>query len=236
MCGRYTLRTNPQRIAEQFELDELPLLTARYNIAPSQTVGATYAAHNPSGAIVRRWADFTWGLLPAWSESPTGGQRPINARSETAAEKPTFREAFRRRRCLIPADGFYEWRREGKEREPFYFTLRDEGLFAFAGLFEHWQAVPGQSSPDDVASCTILTTEANGPLREFHDRMPVILEPQDYAAWLDPTVEDAARVQPLCRSLDAAKMQHWPVSQRVNGPKRDEPECIRPFRQPRLFD
>lgn len=236
MCGRYTLRTAPQEVATQFELFVPPPIGQRYNIAPSQQVGAVKAQLDADGRIARQWQEFSWGLLPGWAESSVGTQRPINARSETAASKPTFREAFRRRRCLIPADGFYEWQSSRREKQPYFFSLRDQPLFAFAGLYEHWESAPGQEAGGTIDSCTILTTEANELMREFHDRMPVILEPRDYSAWLDPTCEDADVVAPLCRPLPSERMQHWAVSQRVNSPKYDDAACLRRSEVRRLFD
>lgn len=236
MCGRYTLRTAPQEIAVQFELLAPPPIGPRFNIAPSQQVGAVTAQLEAEGRVVRHWREFFWGLLPAWAESSAGTQRPINARSETAASKPTFREAFRRRRCLIPADGFYEWQATGREKQPYYFSLRDRPLFAFAGLYEHWESAPGKDAAEVIDTCTILTTEANELMREFHDRMPVILEPGDYAAWLDPRCEDADAVLPLCRPLPSERLQHRAVSPRVNSPKHDDEACLRRSEVRRLFD
>ena len=236
MCGRYTLRTAPQEIATQFELFAPPPIGPRYNIAPSQQIGAVTAQIDAAGRTLRHWREFSWGLLPGWAESSVGTQRPINARSETAASKPTFREAFRRRRCLIPADGFYEWQASGREKQPFFFSLRDQPLFAFAGLYEHWESAQNKEAAEVIDSCTILTTEANELMREFHDRMPVILEPRDYGAWLDPTCEDADAAAALCRSLPSERMQHWAVSPRVNSPRRDDVECLRRSEVRRLFD
>lgn len=236
MCGRYTLRTAPQEIAVQFELLAPPPIGPRFNIAPSQQVGAVTAQLEAEGRVVRHWREFSWGLLPGWAESSAGTQRPINARSETAASKPTFREAFRRRRCLIPADGFYEWQATGREKQPYYFSLRDRPLFAFAGLYEHWESAPGKDAAEVIDTCTILTTEANELMREFHDRMPVILEPGDYAAWLDPRCEDADAVLALCRPLPSERLQHRAVSPRVNSPKHDDEACLRRSEVRRLFD
>lgn len=236
MCGRYTLRSSPQEIAAQFELFAPPSIGPRYNIAPSQQIGAVTAQLDTAGRAVRQWRELSWGLLPGWAENSAGTQRPINARSETAASKPTFREAYRRRRCLIPADGYYEWQATGRDKQPYFFSLCDEPLFAFAGLYEHWKGASGQSGAEAIDSCTILTTEANEMMREFHDRMPVILESRDYEAWLDPTCEDADVVAPLCRPLPSERMQHWAVSSRVNSPKHDDAGCLRRSEVRRLFD
>jgi putative SOS response-associated peptidase YedK len=166
-----------------------------------------------------------WGLLPALGGDAARGAPLINARAESAAVKPTFREAFRRRRCLIPADGFYEWKTEGRIRQPFVFRLRDARPFAFAAL---WEPPP---SPDTAApsdSCVILTTDPNDLLREIHDRMPVILRPDDYVQWLDPAQADARTLQPLLRPYPADEMTGQRVGRRVNDARFDGPECLEP--------
>jgi len=168
-----------------------------------------------------------WGLVPFWAKDPGIGARMINARSETVAEKPAFRAAFRRRRCLVPADGFYEWRRLERGKQPFYVRLRDERPFAFAGLWEHWEG------PDETAidSCTLLTTEPNDLIRPVHSRMPVILSPKDYDLWLDPGVQKAELLQPLLRPYPSEGMLAYPISTWVNKPKNDSPRCIEPLTQ-----
>ncbi len=220
MCGRYTLATPGDVIAQQFALAATPSLTARYNIAPTQEVPAVRAAQG--GA--RELAMMKWGLVPRWAEDPSIGNRLINARSETVAEKPAFRSAFKRQRCLVLADGFYEWQKVGAgAKQPFHIRLAGGGPFAFAGLWEHWQK-EGQT----VESCTLLTTGPNGLMAPIHDRMPVILDPAEYELWLDPRQTDRARLEPLLDSFPAEGMEAWPVSRLVNSPGNDSPRCIEP--------
>lgn len=176
----------------------------------------------------RQFRHLYWGLIPSWAKDPQIGARLINARSETVAEKPAFRTAFQRRRCLVLADGFYEWQRRPKGKQPFYFQVRsdvDRPLFAFAGLWEHWESSEG----DTIDSCTILTTEPNALLRSIHDRMPVILQPQDYQLWLDPTVQKPELLLPLLRPYCSEQMTGYPVSSKVNNPRHDRPDCIEPI-------
>src|SRR3989441_8768283 len=190
MCGRYTLKTPVEELSEKFQFPEIIPLKPRYNIAPAQDV-----------AVVRRLPDDTarklamlrWGLIPAWVKDPAKARQPINAKSETVAELPTFRSAFRKRRCLIPADGFYEWKQEGGRKQPVYIRMKDSEPFAFAGLWEHWEK-PDQ---EPIDSCVILTTEPNELLAQLHNRMPVILNAKDYDLWLDPYAQEVARLKPL---------------------------------------
>lgn len=214
---------------EQFHLPLLEgELTPRYNIAPTQDVAAV---RMKPGAEFPELAMLKWGLVPAWADDPKIGYRMINARSDTASEKPAFRKAFRQRRCLIPADGFFEWLTEGKRKLPHYFTLRDGGLFAIAGLWDRWRR-------DDqvIESCTLLTTDANELVRSLHDRMPVILPPEFYDHWLDPHVEEPPELQALLRPFPADQMAIMPVEPVVNSPANDDPRCIQPLRQKGLFE
>jgi putative SOS response-associated peptidase YedK len=158
-------------------------------------------------------------------KDPASGAQPINAKAETATEKPMFRDAFRRRRCLVPADGFYEWRREDMRKQPVYICMKDREPFAFAGLWEHWENQDGQA----IESCTILTTEPNDLLKPIHNRMPVILDPKDYDLWLDPDVRDAGKPSALLGPYPPEDMAAFPVSLRVNNPRNDDPECIEPL-------
>lgn len=220
MCGRFTLRASARVIAEQFDLFEELELRERFNVAPGQPVAVVRMASDTGRRELRM---MLWGLIPHWANDPAIGNRLINARSETAAEKPAFRQALAKRRCLLPADGFYEWRREGKTKQPFYFHLRDQQVFAFAGAWEQWEG-PDHSL---VESCTLFTTEPNELVRPIHDRMPVILPPSAYAAWLDPGAK-AADVVPLLRPYPAEAMQTYPVGLAVNRPTHDRPDCIAP--------
>ncbi|HJN13407.1 MAG TPA: SOS response-associated peptidase [Pirellulaceae bacterium] len=226
MCGRFTLRSNLNLILQRFALNDVPNLTPRYNIAPTQAVPAIRATE--SG---RELAMLRWGLIPSWSKDAKMGNRLLNARSETAAEKPSFRSAFRRRRCLVVADGFYEWQKTGAARggttkQPYYIRMRDERPFAFAGLWETWRGPKGAELPTPIQSCTILTTEPNELMQSLHDRMPVILSPDDYAMWLDPSFEQIDALKALQRPFAPEEMIADPVSTLVNSPRNESPECI----------
>jgi putative SOS response-associated peptidase YedK len=221
MCGRFTLTKPIPVLAELFLFPEAaPEQPARYNIAPTQAVAAVRAT---ASAAARELAFFRWGLVPGWADDTAIGNRLINARSETAAEKPAFRSAFRNRRCLIPADGFYEWQKLGGRKQPYYIRLRDGQPFAFAGLWEHWEK-DGRA----IDSCTILTTAANDLIRPLHERMPVILGPEEYARWLDPTVQQAELLQPLLDSFPSEAMVAYPVNAVVNNPRNETPKCMEP--------
>jgi putative SOS response-associated peptidase YedK len=232
MCGRFTLSTPGAVLARQLGLDEaLPLaLGPRYNIAPTQPVAVVRPVpDNAPGRRdqvdgARRLDLLRWGLIPAWAKDPAMGSRLINARSETVADKPAFRAAFRKRRCLIPADGFYEWATVGAHKQPYHFRLRDGGPFAFAGLWEAWHAPTG----DVLETCTILTTDANDVIRSLHPRMPVILPPDAYARWLDPAVDQPGALVPLLTPYDPAAMIGYRVSPRVNSPANDDEACVVP--------
>lgn len=222
MCGRFTLTTPGDALAEAFGLDEPPDVPPRYNIAPTQPVAAVRRI--PAGAP-RSVSLLRWGLVPAWSREPRSRNPLINARAETLVEKPAFREAFERRRCLIPADGFYEWRHMGGEREAFLVRRADSRPFAFAGLWE----LPTERDPGVLGTCTIITTEPNELLRELHDRMPVILPPAAFEEWLRPEPLAAQRLDELLHPHPEAEMEAFPVSRRVNSPAYDGPECIAPL-------
>jgi putative SOS response-associated peptidase YedK len=219
MCGRFTLTTSGEALARFFDLGEVPLLAPRYNIAPTQLV---LAVRRTAGEEKRQAVFLRWGLIPSWAKDAQIANQLINARSETAADKPAFRTALRRRRCLIPADGFYEWLREGKKRQPYCFRLWGDGLFAFAGLWEHWTDPAGAA----VETCTILTTEANDLVRPVHERMPVILRPRLFASWLDAALQDPGSVTPLLRPYPAEEMRGFPVSPWVSDPRHEDPRCL----------
>ena len=221
MCGRFTQAAPGEVIAELFALPEVPRLAPRYNIAPTQDVGAVRVETDGR----RQFVALHWGLIPSWAKDRTIGSRMINARSETVAEKPAFRAALRSRRCLIVADGFYEWQRLGGRKQPYFMSLRGGGPFAFAGLWERWAG----AGAEFVESCTILTTNANETVAPIHDRMPVILDPQDHAAWLDPGIKDAARLLPLLRPQPPGAIRAYPVGLLVNNPANDVPDCRAPL-------
>jgi putative SOS response-associated peptidase YedK len=171
----------------------------------------------------RAWTPVRWGLIPSWAKDAKIGNKLINARGETVAEKPSFRSAFRKRRCLIPADGFYEWKKLDGGKQPHFIHLRDEEPFAFAGLWEHW------TNPDDgevIESCTIVTTEANALMRTLHDRMPVILPPADYDRWLDPATQDVEGLKELLRPYSSEEMTAYPISAYVNNPRHEGVKCL----------
>src|ERR1035438_3063723 len=218
MCGRYRLSQRKQLIQEYFDTADEVDWEPRYNIAPSQSVGIIRQDRaNPE----RRFSLARWGLIPYWAKDPGIGYQLINARSETVGSKPAFREAFQSRRCLIPADGFYEWKRAEKAKQPFHFGLHDGSLFAFAGLWDRWKDASGQL----VQSCSILTTTPNSLLADVHDRMPVILSPEYYDLWLDPGFQRTESLKRMLSSFDATLMRRYPVSTRVNFVKNDDPEC-----------
>ena len=221
MCGRFTLRTPVEELAKFFHLPETPRLTPRYNIAPTQPVATVLVMTGD-----RLFRMMRWGLVPHWAKDLSIGSRMINARSETIAEKPAFRSALRERRCLVMADGFYEWQRKGTIKQPHYVIKKGKSPFAFAGLWERWQPPEGG---DAVESCTIITTEANVLVRTFHERMPVILDQEDFGLWLDPSVTEPQRLLPLLKPYPAEKMEAYPVSSVVNSPGHESGECIQPI-------
>ncbi len=223
MCGRFTLSAPAAILAELFHLVESPAWAPRYNIAPTQPAPTVVRLSNQEH---RQFRLLQWGLIPSWAKDPGVGAEMINARAETAATKPAFRAAFRKRRCLVLADGFYEWQRQGRRKQPHYIQLRDGRPFAFAGLWEHWEGPDGVR----IDSCTLLTTEPNDLIRQLHNRMPMILEPKDYEIWLDPDLQKADLLQPLLRPYPNEEMVAYPVSTRVNSPANDNPDCTTPLR------
>ena len=214
MCGRFTLKTPIEKVAKQFHAAAPADVGARYNIAPSQEILAVR-----DGAEGRELSFFKWGLIPSWSREPKGF---INARAETLLEKPSFREAFKRRRCLVPCDGFYEWKKEGSGRkQPYYFQLKDGELFAFAGIWEEWQ-----QEEHKVATCAIITTPPSTLVAPLHNRMPAMLREVDYEEWLGGDVRQAAS---LLVPYPATGMQSYPVSMKVNLPVVDGAELVKPL-------
>ncbi len=219
MCGRYTLRTPVEKLAEEFGFDASSVeVPPNYNVAPTQEVAAVLSEGGE-----RRLELLRWGLIPSWADDPGIGSRMINARAETAPEKPSFRRAFRERRCLIPADGFYEWKRTDGAKQPYYIRMRGGRPFAFAGLWEAWNDDGGP----EIRSCAILTTAPNALAGEIHDRMPVILPAGSYDAWLDPEAEKEELVT-LLAPYPEAEMEGYPVSRFVNSPSNNDPRCIEP--------
>lgn len=220
MCGRFTLTVDPEELMERFHLDAAEAITApRYNVAPTQDV-AVVLSESPNRLSVAKW-----GLIPSWAKDPGIGARMINARAETLPEKPSFRTAFKKRRCLVLADGFFEWRKEqdGKTKTPMYMRLQDGEAFAFAGLYELWKSPEGQ----DVRSCTIVTCEPNALLQTIHNRMPVILPRDAEAEWLDASTP-AIALMAMLTPYPAERMQAVAVSKRVNSPANDDASVIVP--------
>ena len=216
MCGRYELHSNPAAIALAFGLAHAPSVRPRYNVAPMQEVPIVRVSASGS----REFVAVRWGLVPRWAKDPAIGSKMINARGETVATKPSFRTAFRRHRCLIPANGFYEWMPAADGRkQPVLIAMKDGSVFAFAGLYERW--LTGDGEPLD--SCTILTTDANDLLRAVHDRMPVIVPADQYARWLDPAQDGP---QALVAPYPSDAMTWWPVSSRVNSVRHDDASLI----------
>jgi len=223
MCGRFLLQTDPKTLRERFDAAVPEELAPRYNIAPGQPV--LVIVHDGK----RRRAGFVrWGLVPPWAEAPTARHQLINARAETAAEKPAFRRAFLTRRCLIVADGYYEWSAEGGRKQPYCVRRRDGQPFAFAGLWEKWQGADGTT----YTGCAILTTQANALTAPVHPRMPVILPPEGEALWLDRTVADVERLQDLLRPYPSEELVCYPVTTRVNNARYDAPDCAAPLPAP----
>ena len=219
MCGRYVLESDLDFLQAQFAFDHHGLeYRPRYNIAPTQQVLTVTNDGQRQAEYMR------WGLIPFWAKDPKIGNRMINAVGETAATKPAFRAAFKKRRCLVLADGFYEWRKDGKEKIPTFIYLKSRKPFAFAGLWETWKAPDGEA----VRSCTIITTKPNDFVAPIHNRMPVILSEETEALWLDPITEQADTLSPLLVPSPSEYMDCYEVSNFVNSPKNDGSECIRP--------
>ncbi len=231
MCGRFTLASDTEMLQQVFFDFEVPMnLSPRYNISPTQDVAVI--ANTEGGQI----EFFHWGLIPYWAKDPGIGNRMINARSETLAEKPSFRNAYKRRRCLILSDGYYEWQKIPGERlkQPVYIRLKSQEPFALAGLWETWQT---EEMDEPLRSCTIITCPPNTLLAEIHHRMPVILPQDTYAEWLAPDERSADVLQSLLIPYRDEEIEAYPVSRFVNRPMNDSPECIAPFEanDPRLF-
>lgn len=219
MCGRYTLTTPAAQIADYYELDTVPTsLAPRYNIAPSQQVPTI---HQMGG---RQLVMLRWGLVPSWAKDIRIGSKMINARAETVAEKPSFRAAFKRRRCLVIADGFYEWVTTGKQKQPYWIGLQDRAPMAFAGLWEHWT---DPSTNEPLETCTIIVTQANRQISALHERMPVILEKEHYSLWLDPEFHSPGPLKELLIPY-RKKLITYPVSRDVNSPRNNNERLIEP--------
>jgi putative SOS response-associated peptidase YedK len=220
MCGRFTLDIKPELLVELFGLAEIPSILPRYNISPTQQI-----------PVIRRYGDgqnhldfLHWGLIPSWSKDKSIGSKMINARSETVTEKPSFRQAIRYRRCLVPSSGFYEWSTEGKEKRPMYIRLKDGSPMVFAGLWETWKNADGEV----IESCSILTTASNRLIEPLHNRMPVILSPDEYRTWLDRETTNPAGLVRLFQPYPSDLMEMWAVSSLVNKVANDSDNLVVP--------
>lgn len=222
MCGRFTLTVDPGQLQETFPWVDIPEeILPRYNIAPSQPVAVVPNDGN------NKLDFFNWGLIPFWAKDPKIGNRMINARAETLAEKPSFRGSFKYKRCLVLADGFYEWRKAPgtTAKTPMFIRMKDKKPFAFAGLWDSWQSKDGS----EIRSCTIITTEPNNLVAEIHNRMPVILTADAYPDWLHEGEHDQSLLSSLLKPYPSEAMEAYPVSRMVNSPQNDSPDIIKPM-------
>ena len=222
MCGRYEVHAPIEEIARRFDAfitDEAARLPPRYNVAPSLKVPAIRVRHD------RRELDaLSWGLVPSWAKNASG-TRPINARAETIFDKPMFRNAIQRRRCLMPANGFYEWQQRRGGKQPWHVGMADGAVFALGGVWEYW----AKEGAEPIVSCAVIVTDANELMKPIHERMPVIIAPEDYARWLDADVQDPAQIGTLLSPFPADRMRAYPVSTLVNNAKNEGPELVRPL-------
>jgi putative SOS response-associated peptidase YedK len=223
MCGRYVSKSDAVKVrfAHLRELPDSPFHGDVFNAAPTRILPVIRKPDERVPEI----AGLRWGLVPGWAKDPAIGAKMINARGETVADKPAFRAAFKRRRCLVPMAGFYEWQKTPAGKVPHFIHLLNAEIFCVAGLYEYW---PGKEGAAPIESYTIITTDANEMMARLHDRMPVIVSEDDYAAWLDPKNENTATLQPLLKPYPSEEMRAYPVSTRVNNPKNDGPELIEP--------
>ncbi|MCO5165300.1 MAG: SOS response-associated peptidase [Planctomycetes bacterium] len=232
MCGRFTVKTPLHALVDAFGVDEvqegLEALPERFNVAPTQEVPVV---RRTGEGRARRLDLLRWGLVPLWARDLRIGHRTINARAETVATTPAFRQAFVRRRCLVLADGFYEWRREGTARLGHWLRRRDGRPFAMAGLWERWRG-PDKTLERPLETCTIITTDANEVVAPIHDRMPVILDPDDFARWLDPDEQRGPVLQAMLRPCPARLLESIPVGTYVNDVRHEGPRCIAPYAEP----
>jgi len=224
MCGRYRLSRADKYVAEHFDIADEVEWSPRFNIAPAQRVAVV--RQSPERPV-RQFSAMRWGLIPFWAKDASVGYKMINARAETVADKPAYRESFKNRRCLIPADGFYEWKREGKTKQPYHFGMADDSIFAFAGIWDRWKNPQGEM----IETCSIITTTPNALLLDVHDRMPVILHVDNYDLWLDPAFKNAHDLREMLRPYEPMLMKRYPVSTRVNLVKNDDPECAAELKQ-----
>jgi putative SOS response-associated peptidase YedK len=225
MCGRYAVAYDPETLISGFSLTRAPAFPRRWNVAPQSPVPVVYETRDGErvAEIMR------WGLVPHWARNESLGHKLNNARAEGLYDKPSFRQAARRRRCLLPASGFFEWQATPSGKQPWYITPADEPMFAMAGLFEAWRPPAAGPEAPWLLSCCVITTEANALMAPIHDRMPVMLARGDWAAWLSRRAQDPAAVAPLLRAADPATMRAWPVARAVNRGSADGPALIEPL-------
>jgi putative SOS response-associated peptidase YedK len=220
MCGRFVLEHSPDQLMKVYRLSSAPDLSPRYNVTPSQQIAVVRQQNGGD----RELSSLQWGLIPSWSKDSAIGYKMINARSETVHEKPSFKQAFHARRCIIPASGFYEWNKVGKEKIPHYIRLRDGDIMSLAGLWERWKSPEGK----ELETCTILTTAANSLVKKLHDRMPVILHKAEFDLWLDRDIDDVKRLTELFHPYPSDQLEEYVVNKDVNSPMNDSPGCIIP--------
>lgn len=226
MCGRFLLVSSSKELAEQFELDETPEIRPRYNVAPSQEIAVIRLHHGPQ-TNKRELIFLKWGLIPSWSKDPAIAQRLINARCETVESKPAFRSSFKKRRILIPANGFYEWKgTQSGARQPYLISFDKSGLLAFAGIYDEWKSPSG----DVTRSCAIITTHSNDLIKSIHDRMPVVVPTKDYGLWLESTDTASEDFRNLLRPLSDDSFRITQVGMKVNSPDYDKLDCIEPLK------
>ena len=227
MCGRFSITTAPEALRGMFDYENFPNLEPRYNVSPTQMIAIIRKIDSGRKELVM----VRWGLIPAWAKDAAYAARMINARAETIMEKPSFREAFSKRRCLIPADGFYEWRIQSNLKQPYRIGMEDGSVFAFAALWEKWKAKQsgyGFEEGEEIETVSIITTHANKKLKNIHHRMPVILHPEDFDTWLTPA-NDTIKCQKLLQPFPSEPMAFYRVAQTVNNPRNDNPKCIEPI-------
>ena len=220
MCGRFVLTTTTEQIQQSFGVDDVPSIAPRYNIAPTQEV----LVIRQNGGGSRYAGMLRWGLIPHWAKDPAIGNKMINARSETAHEKPSFRNPIRYHRCLIPASGFVEWLQENGRKQPWYIHRKDGDLLAFAGIWDSWKGAEGT-----IESCSILTTAANTLVAKIHDRMPVILSASEYDQWLDRQITETQQLEALYAPFPSDLLEAIPISTNINNPRHDSPDCLEPL-------
>lgn len=228
MCGRFSLTSPVEAMSRLFGFSELPNLAPRYNIAPSQDIAVVRSSPEGGG---RELAMLRWGLIPSWAKERDFGARTINARAETVAEKPSFRAAYKKRRCLVPADGYYEWKKASDGKQPYRFCRQDDGLFAFAGLWEHWR---DPADGEELQTCTIIVCEAGAFTQPVHHRMPVIVQPDLFPLWLGEEATGSEDAAAVLRAANDDGMKAYAVSRRVNSARNDDTGCVEALTEPEV--